>query len=334
MDPPVERATAGRRPEERASPGTSGVRAGQRVGPGYNARAVERLTAVPATTFRAWERRYGVPAPRRLTGGRRIYDEHDVAIVRWVRERTDQGVAVSLAIAQLRHSPGILDSGRQPSFPFPDLVAAIVRAALAFDAAGVEQALSGALAAHSLEAVCLDVIEPVLAELAAHASAGEGSPAAGHFATILLRRRLERLAALLGHGTERPLVVLGAAPGEHDETNLSILGLLLRQRGQSVVALGADVPVEAAVEVSRRLRPDLVCLAAAGVATAHTLRYVAQALATVEPSPAFAFFGPAFRDAPSLAGHTPGTFLGPDTRQALLSVQRLLHPARTGAPDP
>jgi hypothetical protein len=34
--------------------------------PIYNTQAVVQLTGVPAPTFRAWERRYGVPRPARL----------------------------------------------------------------------------------------------------------------------------------------------------------------------------------------------------------------------------------------------------------------------------
>src|SRR5215207_1675441 len=72
---------------------------------GYNTHAVERLTGVPATTFRAWERRYGMPSPRRLPGGQRVYGERDVAVVRWLREQTERGLSARLAVAQLRQSP-------------------------------------------------------------------------------------------------------------------------------------------------------------------------------------------------------------------------------------
>ena len=41
--------------------------------PLFNTKAVSQETGVPADTFRAWERRYGVPRPQRTEGGHRLY---------------------------------------------------------------------------------------------------------------------------------------------------------------------------------------------------------------------------------------------------------------------
>ena len=68
----------------------------------YNTAAVVQRTGIPATTIRAWERRYGYPMPRRDTGGQRLYSERDVDGIRWLSEQTMQGVAISRAIAMLR----------------------------------------------------------------------------------------------------------------------------------------------------------------------------------------------------------------------------------------
>src|SRR5690348_6050098 len=68
----------------------------------YNTAAVVQRTGVPATTFRAWERRYGYPKPRRDTGGQRLYSERDIDSIRWLSEQTAQGVAISRAVEMLR----------------------------------------------------------------------------------------------------------------------------------------------------------------------------------------------------------------------------------------
>src|SRR5689334_8693153 len=72
--------------------------------PIFNTKAVARETDVPADTFRAWERRYGIPRPERTAGGHRLYSEHDIAIIRWLRDRTIEGMNVSQAVMLLRNS--------------------------------------------------------------------------------------------------------------------------------------------------------------------------------------------------------------------------------------
>ena len=72
--------------------------------PVFNTKAVARETGVPADTFRAWERRYGMPRPQRTPGGHRLYSERDIAIIRWLRDRTDEGVNISHAVLLLTNT--------------------------------------------------------------------------------------------------------------------------------------------------------------------------------------------------------------------------------------
>src|SRR4051812_17690234 len=71
----------------------------------YNTKAVVNETGVPADTFRAWERRYGTPLPHRTASGQRLYSERDIAIIRWLRDRTAAGLTVSQAIRLLASAP-------------------------------------------------------------------------------------------------------------------------------------------------------------------------------------------------------------------------------------
>src|SRR3954471_24902424 len=72
--------------------------------PVFNTKAVAYETGVPADTFRAWERRYGMPRPQRTAGGHRLYSERDIAIIRWLRDRTDAGVNISYAVLLLTNT--------------------------------------------------------------------------------------------------------------------------------------------------------------------------------------------------------------------------------------
>ena len=84
----------------------------------YNTKAVVTETGVPADTFRAWERRYGTPMPHRTASGQRLYSERDIAIVRWLRDRTAAGMTISQAVrllasahVQLRSRMSIVPTG-------------------------------------------------------------------------------------------------------------------------------------------------------------------------------------------------------------------------------
>src|SRR3712207_6237971 len=69
-----------------------------RTEPVYNTRAVVQRTGVPADTFRAWERRYGLPAPARTEGNQRLYSDRDIATIAWLRDQTRAGLTISQAV--------------------------------------------------------------------------------------------------------------------------------------------------------------------------------------------------------------------------------------------
>ena len=72
--------------------------------PIFNTKAVSIETSVPPDTFRAWERRYGVPRPQRTQGGHRLYSERDITIIRWLRDRTAEGMNISHAVLLLTNA--------------------------------------------------------------------------------------------------------------------------------------------------------------------------------------------------------------------------------------
>ncbi len=63
-----------------------------------------RLTGVPATTLRNWEKRYGIPLRRRtVRGNRRLYRVEDVDHVRLLAHRVLSGVPIRKAAAAVRN---------------------------------------------------------------------------------------------------------------------------------------------------------------------------------------------------------------------------------------
>jgi|GEM_PF-476163 DNA-binding transcriptional MerR regulator len=69
--------------------------------PHYNVKAVAKLVGIAPVTLRAWERRYGLPTPLRGTQGYRLYTDHDVRTLLWLKARTAEGMSISRAAEQL-----------------------------------------------------------------------------------------------------------------------------------------------------------------------------------------------------------------------------------------
>ncbi len=75
---------------------------------GYSTHAVAQATDIPVTTILAWERRYGLPCPRRGPSGERVYSAADVTLLRAMRTRTAEGVRARVAARELLAPPGEL----------------------------------------------------------------------------------------------------------------------------------------------------------------------------------------------------------------------------------
>ena len=110
-----------------------------------------------------------------------------------------------------------------------------------------------------LEQALLRVVEPVLERVGDGVGDGELSVAQEHLVSAAIRARLERLLAD-ARGDVRGVAVLACVPGEQHELGLLMLGTLLRADGWQVAYLGADAPLEDALDLAEQLDASLLCL--------------------------------------------------------------------------
>jgi DNA-binding transcriptional MerR regulator len=66
---------------------------------------VVAATGVGEATLRAWERRFGFPAPRREPSGHRRYSREDIERIRSVVRERDRGLSLSVAIERVTAEP-------------------------------------------------------------------------------------------------------------------------------------------------------------------------------------------------------------------------------------
>jgi DNA-binding transcriptional MerR regulator len=57
----------------------------------YRIHIAAELSGVRVELIRAWERRYGFPHPQRTPSGYRVYTQQDVALLKRLKQLTEEG---------------------------------------------------------------------------------------------------------------------------------------------------------------------------------------------------------------------------------------------------
>lgn len=216
------------------------------VEPMYNLKAVVQHTGIPAASLRAWEKRYGIPAPIRKPNGHRVYTRSEVEKLQRIKALMAQGMTISQAVGQSEFAPA----------PVPPVAGEVERlraelaAALgAVDPVRAALAWGQALEQLTVPQVVLQIVRPLLTELAP-------------FGATWLRFRL---GALLGGGVGgtaaagAPLaLVLNPQPAD---LRPLMAAVLLSRRGHQVIYVeGTEAPpgLQPALTIDpRRWRNDL-----------------------------------------------------------------------------
>lgn len=239
---------------------------------------LSRRVGVSPALLRAWERRYGLLAPSRTSGGLRLYTGADERRVREMKSGLRRGLsAAEAARAAIAGATGTsYQAGLGPG-------AAGFDAALdAMDAESAHAALDRLLATFSLETVLSEVVLPYLHELGERWATGEVSVTQEHFASNLIGGRLMALARGWERG-EGPVAVLACPPGEQHDLSLIAFGLALRGRGWRIAFLGADTPIASVAEACTTFGPDVTVLSAVTASAFEEQAEELAALARVRP---------------------------------------------------
>jgi methanogenic corrinoid protein MtbC1 len=297
--------------------------------PLYNTAAVVRRTSMPATTIRAWERRYGFPTPQRGEGGQRAYSERDIQAILWLADQTTRGVAISRAIDMLRAGYARSEPASRPSSAtrsFEAVRRELTLALLALEASRAEAVLAEAFALFSVEDVCLHVFQPLLVDIGDRWHAGELSVAEENYVSSFIRTRLfGLLQAYQAPDGRARLVFTACAPDEWHELGILLVSIFLARRGCAVRYLGPNLPLEGLAAIVEQHHPAVVVLSAQRAETARNLRGAAAALeAGAPPHPTLVFGGQAFNADARLRAATGGLYVGPDAAAAADAIAQIV----------
>ena len=306
--------------------------------PLFNIGAVSRMTDIPETTLRVWERRYDFPKSARTAGGHRLYSQQEVLRLQWVKQRVDEGMQISQAIRALQHIEREGDTPTPLSSPpftprgengdaLDIFHQRLVDALLAHDADQATQVLAEALVLFPLEFVILYVIGPTFHDIGEGWSEGRIDVATEHFATNHLRHHL-----LMWMRTGPPAyqvnpTVLACAPGELHEGSLLMLAVLLRRLRWPVIYLGQTMPLSDLAAFVDEVDAALIVFVAMTEETARALadwpHWLPKAAQTKRP--VVSYGGRIFSERPELAEQVPGVLLGKTLQEGVETLNRMLH---------
>lgn len=255
----------------------------------YTVKHAAQLTGIPAATLRMWERRYGVVTPSRSDAGYRLYDENALRRLRTMGSLVEAGWSARQAAERvLAEDPGDeMLASSQRSEPSLGDFDALVRIAVDFDAAGLEEVLDATFGAASFEHVADGWLLPALTRVGDAWSNGEVNIAGEHFVSASVQRRLAAAYEAAGQPIGAGRVAVGLARGSRHELGILAFAVALRRCGLDVVYVGADLPVEAWLELVEDRSPMGVVLAAPTsddvVAVTETVQAVSHAHPHVKP---------------------------------------------------
>ncbi len=233
------------------------------VGPAVASMAeAERRTGIAKDTLRAWERRYGFPAPLRDPHGNRVYPLDQVEKLRLIRILIDHGVRpsklVQLDLAALHARLSVPAAVQDEGSTWTGEALGLLRSR---DVDGLRAHMIGALYAHGLERFVLDNIAPLAVLVGDEWVAGRLEVFEEHLFTEMtvrvLRGALERVSGASGRG---PRILLTTLPGEPHVLGLLMAECMMRLDGAACLPLGVETPSQDIVRAAAAHNADVVAL--------------------------------------------------------------------------
>lgn len=228
----------------------------------YRILNVSEMSGVAPATLRAWERRYGLPAPHRTDAAYRLYSRADVEMVKRMKALIDAGVAPNEAARQLQADVTTVAPPTVDADLFGTMVDRIFAAARAMDLDALERELQRALLVDSGIVAFDRVLRPALIRIGDAWHAGELSIAAEHLASRMIANTTQDLLRLTRVPEGARTVLLGCFADELHTLPLQGAALAFASLGVRPIVLGARTPPQGIARAIEAVTPDWVGLSA------------------------------------------------------------------------
>jgi DNA-binding transcriptional MerR regulator/methylmalonyl-CoA mutase cobalamin-binding subunit len=241
--------------------------------------AVERETRLSKDLLRAWEKRYGFPAPQRDANGERCYPAWQVERLRLMSRLMEQGYRPGQLAALSARELAALPP-RQAPCPAPDRqgdTGAIARllATLKGNPAGFQLSMQHALSREGLERFVEHIAAPLTAAVGQHWEDGSFEVFDEHLYTEETSRVLRQAIAALPRASGAPRILMTTLPGEAHGLGLLMAEALLALDGAACISLGTETPL---LDIARAAAAYGSGIVALSFSAAYPRRQVGSAL--------------------------------------------------------
>ncbi|WP_284141637.1 MerR family transcriptional regulator [Virgibacillus sp. LDC-1] len=233
----------------------------------YTIQQVSEMTKLSKQVIRKWEERYGVVNPERMNNRYRVYNQHEVNLLRTVKGLVDEGHTVKQAAAYVKQH-GIVPNTSPSTSANPNkavqttYVQQLLDSGASCNEKKLLQLLQQAYHENGLKTFLDEVIIPFLIEVGNHWENGRWGEYQEAFSSMVVRDYLIQLQNGFQY-TDNDSLILGAClPGERHEIPLHIILLQCMLHGWNTIMIGASPAPMAIQSTIKQLQPKKVLLSA------------------------------------------------------------------------
>lgn len=211
---------------------------------GFPIRVLSEQTGVPATTLRAWERRYGLLKPARTPKGHRIYHATDLETVRQVLSLLHAGSTIGKAAKQVKSGDPFRPEKERGDSAWTMYQKRCMQSVRAFDDRRLDAVYNEALALYPIDLVTDRLLLPMLQKLGKEWQQRSKGVAEEHFFSSWLRNKVGMRMSHESGRTRGQRLLAACLPGEHHELGILLFCLSVLAHGYRLLYLGADLPLQ------------------------------------------------------------------------------------------
>lgn len=300
--------------------------------PVYNIKAISHMVGLLPVTLRAWERRYGLLQPIRGDQGYRLYSEHDLRTLRWIKNQIDTGMSISRAVDHLKD---LRNKGMDPadgqknaladnSIAIQNISGQLFTSVTTFNESAAHETLRRAFSVYSVDQVLRQVVTPTLVEIGEAWHQGKLSIAIEHYATQFFLQHLMSMLTSTMPPNHNASIIAAGAPGEQHQIGLLMLVVMLRWRGWDIKYFGPNLSLDGLPEAVSPLQPKMFLFSATREENARELLKIGQILNKFpDPKPVFIFGGQGFQNI-KIPADNPAIYIQASPEDTVAQIEEML----------